>query len=216
MTGRAGVGHSGDVDLATDMSAHDFDPGSGSLEPADEGEPALAPGPMPDFATIYEQHFDFVWRSARRLGVADRALDDAVQDVFIVVHRRLGEFEGRSSLKSWIFGIARRVAHDHRRRSSRKDRGEALPETIADGDTLSPLESVQKAQAVRLLHELLDSLDDDKREVFILAELEQMSVPEIAEAIGVNLNTVYSRLRAARQGFEQAIRRLQARERRGS
>ncbi len=203
-------GHLLDVDLV--QSTH-----SGSYVP--DGDPSGAVAPVDhdveyDFSQIYEEYFDFVWRSVRRLGVAERALDDAVQDVFIVVHRRLGDFEGRSTLKSWIFGIARRVAKDHRRRARRKERGESLPDGLADSRTPSPLDSAAKAQAVALLHQLLDTLDDDKREVFVLAELEQMTVPEIAAAISINVNTVYSRLRAARRAFDQAVRRHQARERR--
>jgi RNA polymerase sigma-70 factor (ECF subfamily) len=139
------------------------------------------------------------------------AVDDAVQDVFIVVHRRLTEFEGRSSLRSWLFGIARRVAHDHRRRIGRKERGEELPEVLPDPDGSTPAGELERAQAVRTLHALLAALDDDKREVFILAELEQMTAPEIAAALGVNLNTVYSRLRAARAAFDAAVARHLAR-----
>ncbi len=160
-----------------------------------------------DFTSVYDEHFAFVWRSLRRLGVPDRALDDAAQDVFIVVHRRLAEFEGRSSIKSWLFGIARRVAHDHRRRIGRKERTEELRETTADPRGVTPAHDAERAQAVRVLHEILAGLDDDKREVFVLAELEQMTVPEIADAIGVNLNTVYSRLRAVRQAFDAAVQR---------
>jgi RNA polymerase sigma-70 factor (ECF subfamily) len=168
-----------------------------------------------DGASVFDQLAVFVWRSLRRLGVPERSVDDAVQDVFIVVHRRLAEFEGRSSLRSWLFGIARRVAHDHRRRIGRKERGEELPEVLADPHGTTPAGEVERAQAVRVLHEILASLDDDKREVFILAELEQMTAPEIAAAIGINLNTAYSRLRAARAGFDQAVARHLARQRSG-
>jgi RNA polymerase sigma-70 factor, ECF subfamily len=186
--------------------------------------PAAAPPPTElsaadveslDVASVFDQHADFVWRSLRRLGVPERSVDDAVQDVFIVVHRRLAEFEGRSSLRSWLFGIARRVAHDHRRRIGRKERGEELPEVLPDPHGTTPAGEVERAQAVRVLHEILASLDDDKREVFILAELEQMTVPEIAAAIGINLNTAYSRLRAGRAAFDQAVARHLARQRGG-
>jgi RNA polymerase sigma-70 factor (ECF subfamily) len=165
-----------------------------------------------ELTAVYDEHFAFVWRSLRRLGVPDRLLDDAAQDVFIVVHRRLGEFEGRSTLKSWLFGIARRVAHDHRRRISRKERTEELPEMLPDPRAGTPEVEAARAQAVKVLHELLAGLDDDKREVFVLAELEQMTVPEIADAIGANVNTVYSRLRAARAAFEAAVQRHRARQ----
>jgi len=182
------------------------------LTPRPERLVAVA-APPPSFAAVYEDNFAFVWRTVRRLGVPERSVDDAVQDIFIVVHRRLGEFEGRSSLRTWLYGIARRVAHDHRRRVGRKERGESLPDSIADPGAPAPDREAERAEALRVLHRLLDALDDDKREVFVLAELEQMTVPEIADAIGVNLNTVYSRLRAARQAFEQAVARHQARER---
>jgi RNA polymerase sigma-70 factor (ECF subfamily) len=165
------------------------------------------------FAQVYDEHFAFVWRTVRRLGVPERSVDDAVQDVFVVVHRRLGSFEGRSSVKTWLYGIARRVAHDHRRRVGRKERGEALPDGLMDPSSPAPDRELERAQAARVLYAILEALDDDKREVFVLAELEQMTVPEIAEATGVNLNTVYSRLRAARQAFEQAVARHRARER---
>jgi RNA polymerase sigma-70 factor (ECF subfamily) len=178
-------------------------------------QPSHRPGSERDFADLYGRHFDFVWRTVRRLGVPERSLDDAVQDVFIVVHRRLPDFEGRSSIKSWVFAIARRVARDHRRRIGRKERGHSLPEGLADGRADSPMESAAKAEAIEVLHQFLASLDDDKREAFVLAELEQMTVPEIAEAVSANVNTVYSRLRVARGAFEQAVARHRARERRG-
>lgn len=177
---------------------------------------APAPPAMPaSFEALYEEYFDFVWRTARRLGVDDRHLDDATQDVFIVIHRKLTEFEGRSALKSWIFGIARRVAHDYRRRSRRKDRASLLPsDGIADASIPSPRDNVARAEAAEILHQFLETLDDDKRDAFVLAELEQMTVPEIAEAVGANVNTVYSRLRAARKAFDHTVSRLQARDQR--
>jgi RNA polymerase sigma-70 factor (ECF subfamily) len=162
---------------------------------------------------VYETHFDFVWRSARRLGVASLHVDDVVQEVFLVVHRRLAEFEGRSSLKTWLFAITRRVVRDHRRSARRKP---AEPLGAIEPADLGPGADVRlsRGEEARLLHALLDELDDEKRETFVLAELEQMSGPEIAEALDVNLNTVYARLRAARALFEQAVVRHQARVRR--
>jgi RNA polymerase sigma-70 factor (ECF subfamily) len=162
---------------------------------------------------VYEEHFDFVWRSARRMGVAEAAVDDVVQEVFLVAHRRLADFEGRSSVKTWLFGILLRVVSDHRRTLRRKGGLAPLPDVLPDdSNARCPAELTEKREQVRLLHRLLDGLDDDKRAVFVLAELEQMTAPEIAEALGVNLNTVYSRLRAARRKFEQALVRHRARE----
>ena len=165
-----------------------------------------------DFDQVYREHFTFVWRSARRLGVYEAALDDVVQEVFVIVHRRLGEFEGRSSVRTWLFGIALRVARDHRRSSARKS-----PEGTVDPDTLratglGPSESVEKAEAVRTLYAILDQMDDERREIFVMAELEQMTMPDIAETLSVNVNTAYARLRSARQMFEDALERHRARD----
>jgi RNA polymerase sigma-70 factor (ECF subfamily) len=169
-----------------------------------EAAPAVAP---PRFEQVYEATFDFVWRSLRRLGVPEAALDDAAQDVFVVVHRRLPEFAGRSSLKTWVFGIAQHVASDHRRLLRRKGGHEQLDPTMPDAAP-DPAELTARAEAVRELDRVLAALDEDKRAVFILAELEQLTAPEIAEAVGVPLNTVYSRLRAARRAFEAALSAL--------
>jgi RNA polymerase sigma-70 factor, ECF subfamily len=170
---------------------------------------------MEDFESIYEAHFDFVWRSARRLGVEESALDDVVQEVFVVVHRRLPEFQRRSSLKTWLFAITLRVASEHRRSCRRNEperRGDVDPDATEDLRA-GPHEAIARAEAAAALRLFLDSLDDDRRAVFILAELEGMSAPEIAEATSSNVNTVYTRLRSARQSFEDAARRHRARER---
>jgi RNA polymerase sigma-70 factor (ECF subfamily) len=170
------------------------------------------------FEQVYEQSFDFVWRSARRLGVNEGSLDDVVQDVFVVVHRRLDDFAGRSSVRTWVFGILLRVVSDHRRSLRRRAAGipgdPIDPDELADQRPSGPHEKAARNEASRMLQQLLDELDEEKRAVLILAELEEMAAPEIAEALGVNLNTVYSRLRAARAAFEQAVSRMKARERR--
>jgi RNA polymerase sigma-70 factor (ECF subfamily) len=172
---------------------------------------------IPTFARLYEDYFDFVWCSARRLGVPDAALDDAAQEVFVIVHRRLEEFEGRSSVKTWLFGIVRNVSREARRSIRRKSPHDAQG-ALADPDLLTasaderPDRIAERSAENRVLHELLDRLDDEKREVFVLAELEQFTVPEIAEAVGCNVNTAYSRLRLARVAFAEAAARYRARE----
>ena len=170
-----------------------------------------------DFEDVYDACFDFVWRNARRLGVPDEQVDDAVQEVFLVVHRRLADFEGRASIKTWVFGILVKVAADHRRAVRRKSPHARSAGGVVDADTVpdeaaSPDERMVRSEGVRLLHKLLDELEDDKRAVFVLAELEQMSSPEIALALGLNLNTVYARLRAARMDFNQFALRERARD----
>jgi RNA polymerase sigma-70 factor, ECF subfamily len=167
------------------------------------------------FDAVYDQYAEFVWRVLRRLGVPASSVDDAAQDVFFIAHRRLGEFGGRSSLKTWLFGVVANVARRHlrsaRRKSPENPDGEPIdPDTLAH-ETADPLERAEKAEAVRLLYALLDELDDAKRAIFVLAELEQMSMPEIAEALAINVNTAYARLRAARQSFEKAVERHRAR-----
>jgi RNA polymerase sigma-70 factor (ECF subfamily) len=133
-------------------------------------------------------------------------MDDLVQETFIVVHRRLPAFEGRSSLKTWLAGIAWRVASQWRRQRARKGRSEPLPDSLPDGG-LNPQQAAIRSEALRRLDDALNQLDDDKRAVFVLAEMEQMSAPEIAEILALNPNTVYSRLRAARRAFEAAVAR---------
>ncbi len=178
------------------------------LRPAAPAEPA-ARAVAPSFAEVYEAHVDFVWRVARRLGVPEASLDDAVQDVFVVVHDRLAGFEGRSSLRTWIYGIVRRVARDHRPSARERPLDEALD---PPSEAASAHDRLERAEALRVLHALLDTLDDDKREVFVLSELEEMPMPDIAEAIGVNVNTAYARLRAARRDLDASLARMRARQ----
>jgi RNA polymerase sigma-70 factor (ECF subfamily) len=174
-----------------------------------------APAEPLAFGEVYRTHFPFVWRSARGLGVAPAALDDVVQEIFVVVHRRLPEFEGRSTLRTWIGGIALNVVRRHRRALARKSPHELTRDEPADPDGLrtearDPYEAAELAEGTRLLQHLLDQLDDEKREILVLAELEELPVPEIAEALDLKLNTAYSRLRLARQEFEQALARHRA------
>ena len=189
---------------------------SGGDRSGGEAEVAPADQPPAELARIYEQHFDFVWRSARRLGVPDSAVDDVVQEVFIVVHRQLASFEGRSSMKTWLFGILRNLVLRQRRSWARRGREQALEESEVEAGEAGADEQLAESQARQVLHALLAQLDDDKRAVFVLADLEQLSAPEIAEATGLKLNTVYSRLRLARAEMERALERHRARERGGS
>lgn len=156
--------------------------------------------PSRSFEALYGEHFSFVWRSLRRLGVHPSVVEDAAQDTFLVVHRRLADLRPDASPKAFVFGIALRVARDYRRRAMRKN-AESLDPEREVSTASGPFERTAKAQAVRLLERFLGSLDDDKRAVFVLAELEGMTAPEISEALGANTNTIYSRLRSARERF---------------
>ena len=170
-----------------------------------------------DLAKVYSEHVAFVWRNLRRMGIPEGIVDDATQDVFLVVHRRLAEFGARSELKTWLFGIVLRVGRNYRRSWLRRkalveDVSTASAHASASEDVPGPEEFLEGRQTVALVHSLLNELDDDKRAILILVELEQMSVMEAAEVLGLKTNTAYSRLRAAHRAFEAALARHKARE----
>jgi len=175
-------------------------------------EQLVAPSPPPPapetselgLAEAYEEHFAFVWRSLRALGVPHAALDDATQDVFVIVQRRLGEFEERSSLKTWLFGIAYRVA-SNLRRSSRRHPTEPLPAHELASYRPGPHELTERTEAVAFVEQFLNGVDEAQRAAFTACVLEEMSTPEAAEALGVNVNTLASRLRAVRAKFMAAV-----------
>jgi RNA polymerase sigma-70 factor (ECF subfamily) len=156
------------------------------------------------FAPIYEEHFSFVWRCLRGLGVAPLSLEDAAQDVFVVVHRRLASFQHESSLRTWVFGIVRRIAYRYRRSVKRKGPVAELEQEPPTSDP-GPLERAQDVEAAAFVDRFASQLDDRKREVFVLGVLEGLTVPEIAEALGVPLNTAYTRLRRARAEFRHGL-----------
>ncbi len=170
---------------------------------SNEVTPAALP---PSFERVYAEEFDFVWRCLQGLGVQRASLDDAAQDVFVIVYRRLPSYEGRSSLRTWLYGVVRNVAYKQRRRRQRKP-SESLddePESPERG----PEERAQDEQAARFIRRFVAALDDRKREIFVACMLEQLSVPEVAQALGVPLNTAYTRLRAARLEFQRALESL--------
>jgi RNA polymerase sigma-70 factor (ECF subfamily) len=173
----------------------------------------LAP---PPFNAIYRQYFSFVWASAKRFGVRPEFMDDVVQEVFIVIHAKVHTLEKPEALRSWIYGVVRRTVSDHH--SSQRSRPLGTPlegaveARLSDGAT--PLHATERTDRLALLERLLDELGETKREVFVLAELHEMTAPEIADALGIPLNTAYSRLRAARQEFDEALARHTAREER--
>lgn len=178
--------------------------------------PNAAPGQsstsatLPPFQAIYREYFGFVWSSARRLGVEIEAIDDVVQEVFIVIHAKLGTMQKPAALRSWIYGVVRRTVSTHRRSRRALARGWDS-EVDATSPAPTPLESTESNQELQLLQRLLAELDEPKREVFALVELEELSIPEAAEVLEIPLNTAYSRLRAARQAFEAALARHELR-----
>ena len=157
-------------------------------------------------AEVYDQHFPMVWRTLRRFGVDESLRDDAAQDVFMVALRRQAQFRGQSSYRTWLFGIAVNVAREYRRKVRRSTQVTTL--TVDEPvSPASPLDYVSQQEALQFLEQFLELLDESRRTIFVMAELEQMPAPEIAQALGVKLNTVYSRLRSARQAFVTALAR---------
>lgn len=156
-------------------------------------------------AVIYREHLGFVWRSLKGLGFDDGQAEDLAQDVFLVVRRRLPDFEPGRAIKPWLFGITRRVASQQRRSNVRAERRLRLLSQTDDDP--SPEDSMANAEAAAIVDRFLDELDDDRRALFVLSEIEGLSGSEIAEALDVNRNTIYTRLRALRQRFDLLVDR---------
>lgn len=171
-----------------------------SLGPAKVPVSPLRAPTAADFEALYRAHFAFVWRTLRRLGVSEAALDDAAQEVFVVVHRRLADFDPETSAHAWLYAIAQRVASDQRRSVRRKGNLLPLHEELRAGDR-TPLEFAIQHQANDLVLDFLAQLDPDRRTAFMLVELEQMSAPEVARIANANLNTIYYRIASARKAF---------------
>lgn len=157
---------------------------------------------------VYREHARFVWRVVRRLGVEPALAEDLVHEVFLIVHRRIADFDGRASMTAWLYGIARGVAANHRRGRSREQR--RIEHTaLQTGPAHEADEQVRTQQAAGLLARFLAELDPDKRVAFELAEFEGLRAPEIADLLGVNVDTIYSRLREARRRFVELIAQMQ-------
>ncbi len=167
----------------------------------------------PSFKAVYAKYFDFVWAAAGRLGVKPWAMDDVVQEIFMVVHSRLHTLQRPEALRSWLYGVVRRTVATHRRSRRTRDVSDAAFASHARAlEQLppTPLDLTEHHEEAKLLWELLAELDSRKREVLVLVEVEGMSVPEVSDILKIPLNTAYSRLRRARVEFEQALGRRAA------
>lgn len=182
-------------------------------------ERALASGVMPGSAprvdgpsAVHAQYADLIWATLQRFGVRPEDIEDAFQDVFIVVQRKLDRFDGEAKLSSWLFEICRRVASSHRRKAKklRESTSETSMDALSDG-TSGPERLAEEKQGREQFARILDAMTPDRRAVFVMFELEEMPCDEIAKLAGVPVGTVYSRLHAARKEFS----RLLAQERRG-
>jgi RNA polymerase sigma-70 factor (ECF subfamily) len=163
------------------------------------------------FEAVYRAHFALVWRVLRRFGVPESDLPDAAQDVFVVVHRRLAEFDGRILVSTWLYAICLRIASDRRRRAPSRHEvvGEEPDEGRVSGATSEPWEISERRA---LLQSALDAMPLEQRTVFTLFELEGMTGDEIADLVEAPLATVHSRLRLSRETFRRVVGRARARE----
>jgi RNA polymerase sigma-70 factor (ECF subfamily) len=188
-------------------------------------DPVAATTGALSFQQVYEAHFHYIWRCLRGLGVSEQALDDAAHDVFLVVQRKLASFDGSEArLTTWLYEIALRVGRRYRSQTAKDARrsvslmppeldevgGEQCGIEHCDIERADPGCELEQSERLALARRALAALDADKREAFVLGCIEQRSAPEIAELTGVPMNTVYSRLRAARRLFAAEIARLEA------
>jgi RNA polymerase sigma-70 factor (ECF subfamily) len=160
-----------------------------------------------DFDELFETELDYVWKVLRRLGVREADLDDQVNEVFLRLHRKLADYDPSRPRRPWIFAFAARVAAEHRRLSQNR---REIPGLHLEAEDPAPgaEERIAEAETRRLVLAALESLDRDKREVFVAVELEGHSGPDVAAALGISVNTVYSRLRLGREEFTLALRRM--------
>lgn len=163
--------------------------------------------PVPQtLAEVYRRYSGFVWRMVRRHGIPDAVVEDVMQEVFIVVHRRLREYDGRAAMTTWLYHLTRGVVSNYKRGRSREEKRLSLVRP-SGGQGLDPETQTERQRAAGFVRRFLATLDEDKRRIFELVDIEGLAVTEAAELCGIKLNTAYSRLRAARQAFSAAAER---------
>jgi len=168
----------------------------------------IAPAVRVPFRTLYEQHFAFTWRALRYLGVPEALVDDAAQELWVVVHRRYADFEGRSDVKTWLFAIAVNIERNIRRVERRRGSQVPLPPELqtSHGD---PLLAREEKEAWALVRGFVDTLDEARRAVFAAALVEGLSAAETAAITGLSLETVYNRVRALKRSFNSWVEQHQ-------
>ena len=171
--------------------------------PALEGARAVTE--LPPFEALYRTHFDFVWRALTRLGVPRRDLEDQLQEVFKVVYVNRAGYDGRASVRAWLFGIAHNVSRTYRRGVRRKGIFDELPDGLIDPKGASAELTAATREEIAHLSTVLASLDDDLRDVFIMTEFLEMTAREIGEALSLSPNTVSTRLRRAWDEVDRKI-----------
>jgi RNA polymerase sigma-70 factor (ECF subfamily) len=167
----------------------------GSPHSLEVGETTAA---SPNFREVFDGQARFVWRSLLGLGVRETDVPDASQQVFLVVHAKLARLEPGCAVRTFVYGICLRVASDFRRRAH--VRRELLCAEPPERKTLAtPEDHASHREALVALQGALDELDEGQRDVFVLYELEDVPMAEVAQAVGCPLQTAYSRLHVARK-----------------
>lgn len=168
---------------------------------------------LADFRSVYREHAGFLWSILRRLRVPDHEIGDALQEVFLVAYRRRASYQAPATLRSWLYGIALRVARAHNRKAALRRFFFLAPHGDEDAAAPAPEhDDLERREALAVVDALLEHLPRKQREVFVLADLEGLPAQEIASILGCNVNTVYSRLRLGRQRFEAGAARHRLRE----
>lgn len=178
---------------------------TGSVQPVLPEVISRPRGSELSFEAVFTEHAPYVLRVLPRLGVGSADTDDVAQEVFLAVHQGLRDFEGRSRVRTWIYGICLRVAGNYRRKAHRRREVRGLDVEVADPPTQA--DGLDQDHSRKLLAKALDGLSERKREVFVLYEIEELSMAEVAEAVGCPLFTAYARLYAARREMKQALSR---------
>jgi RNA polymerase sigma-70 factor (ECF subfamily) len=179
-------------------------PQSSNVDPSAPEEPEEI-----DFRKLFEENFDYVWRTLLRLGVRQDDGEDLAHEVFLRVHSHLASYDSTRPMRPWLFGFVYRVAAGYRRLA--RHRIERLDESPDAADPKTPADQhLVDRERRALVAQALDSIDFDRRAVFVLHEIDGVAAPEIADALSIPVNTVYSRLRVAREEFVSAVKRLQA------
>lgn len=183
--------------------------------PPSDGQMLQIASPMPTLESVqpdaaaqvedlFRTHGEFVWRVLRRQGVPDAEIEDAVQEVFLVVYKRVGEYVEQGAVRAWLFTISRQVANHYRRSFARRERKQQA--LAQDGPVAhDAMPATERSEAVAVVNDFLAELGEEQAMVFYLVEIEGMTAPEVATSLNVNLNTVYGRLRLARRRFEDML-----------
>lgn len=182
-------------------------PSDPRIEAAPAEEPQTAP-PVPSLDAIFAEHADHVGNSLRRLGVRDADVPDLTQEVFVVVHRILADYDPSRPMWPWLFGIVYRTAAAYRRKAGREILDDGSIARSRHDSSKNLEEAMRREEERRLVLAALQYIELTRRAVFVMADIDGVAVPEIARALDIGLNTAYSRLRLAREEFRTAVLRL--------